>query len=172
MADDKLAETLLELAAANQKILKLEEQVEAQAEHLGRALHTIHVYEQVDRLYEKTYPKDLSREYDNICYRLELLTPQGSEYFRNPDRCLAYLEYDYQSGFEYGKKAVKLERELEALKRTINESRSIWWCPNCEEWIDYAPRMSWPKTGLCQGLPGTCSTCDAKEYAQIPREKN
>lgn len=146
----------MELDIAHKRIADLEVQVEGQAQHLGEALQTIEVYKHVDGEFERTYPKDLTREYDKICYRLSLLTPGGSEFYRNPDGCLHYLEYDYQSGMDYAIKAKKLEHKMASVISQIE-----FWLADIESKIAESKRV-----GTNRNQYGDMTSCHAELLGQ------
>jgi len=49
---------------------------------------------------------------DEIIRRLERLTPQGSEFYNDPDRCFAHIEELIYSGHEAKKEVVRQKRKV------------------------------------------------------------
>ena len=47
---------------------------------------------------------------------LQRLTPQGSEFVNNPERCFSYIKDLLNSGFEARKEVIRLKRQLKKLK--------------------------------------------------------
>ena len=64
---------------------------------------------------------------------LQSLTPKGSEYVNDPDRCVAYVRERFQSGHDAKMEAVRLRARVAELEAALRSIAANTCCDSCRE---------------------------------------